>query len=289
MVLFSAPVFSSRVAVAQHPSEVQKLSAEGDHFKALTLFELLPTKKVGTDTRIFVAKSAWALGLNRQAGELFDAVLRDKSISAEVRARVTLSRGAIEYQEGRYQEAALYAEKATSLLADSSPLRGRGYLLWGQALVRAGSIGTAEEKLKAALTDAEGQDKPEINFTLAGVEMRLGKFAEAERRLRAIPTDHERTPLAVRMLASIALETQSYERARFWIERGKSDYPEGFIDSWAEYGLLRSRLAEGDMTKAREIVEQAGKQYAPSDPWLILMQAALEGSEWDRQQSLEAQ
>jgi tetratricopeptide (TPR) repeat protein len=273
---------------AQHPVDVQKLSAEGEHFKALTLFELLPTKKVGTDTRIFVAKSAWALGLNRQAGELFDVVLRDETISQEVRARVTLSRGAIEYQEGRYQEASLYAQKAVSLLHEPSPLRGRGYLLWGQALVRAGAFGTAEEKLKAALADADTEDKPEVYFTLATVEMRLGKYEAAEKNLRAIPLDHDRTPRAVRMLASVALETQSFQRARFWIERGKKDFPEGFIDSWADYGLVRASLAEGDMPKAREIVEQAGKQFAPSDSWLILMQAALEESEWERQQSLEA-
>jgi tetratricopeptide (TPR) repeat protein len=273
---------------AQHPVDVQKLSAEGEHFKALTLFELLPSKKVGADTRLFVAKSAWALGLNRQAGELFDAVLRDEAISPEMRARVTLSRGAIEYQEGRYQEASLYAEKAISFLHEPSPLRGRGYLLWGQALVRAGSFGTAEEKLKAALNDADTEDKPEIHFTLARVEMRLGKHPSAEKNLRAIPLDHEKTPFAVRMLASIAIETQLYERARFWIERGKKDFPEGFIDSWADYGLVRASLAEGDMLKAREIVEQAGKQFAPSDSWLILMQAALEESEWERQQSLEA-
>lgn len=285
--VLAAVLFLTPLSFAQHPVDVQKLSAEGEHFKALSLFELLPAKKVGTDTRIFVAKSAWALGLNRQAGDLFDAVLRDKTLSQEMRARITLSRGAIEYQEGRYQEASLYAEKAISLLSNPSPLRGRGYLLWGQALVRSRAFGTAEEKLKAALAEADNEDKPEIDFTLASVEMRLGKYAAAEKNLRAIPLDHDRTPLAVRMLASIALETQSYERARFWIERGKTDFPEGFIDSWADYGLVCASLAEGDMLKARQLVEQAGKQFPPSDSWLILMQAALEESEWDRRQSLE--
>jgi tetratricopeptide (TPR) repeat protein len=274
-------------AMAQHPVDVQKLSASGEHFKALALYELLPMKKVGTDTRVFVAKSAWALGLNRQAGEIFDAVLRDPQISQESRARLTLSRGAIEYQEDRHQEAALYAEKSVSLLKDQSPLRGRAYLLWGQALMKAGAYGTAEEKLISALADAEEADKPEINFALASVEMRLGKLGAAEKHLRSIPTDHERTPLAVRMLAAIAIETQSFARAQFWIEKGKSDYPEGFIDSWADYGLLQVSLAEGDLLKARGLVDQANKQYPPSDSWLILMQAALEQSEWERQNSLE--
>ncbi len=274
-------------ALAQHPVDVQKLSAGGEHFKALTLYELLPLKKVGTDTRVFVAKSAWALGLNRQAGDIFDIVLRDRDISPETRARITLSRGTLEYQEDRHQEAALYAEKGASLLKDSCPLRGRAYLLWGQALLKAGAYGTAEEKLIAALGDADEADKPEIYFSLASVEMRLGRMGAAEKHLRAIPTDHERTALAVRMLAAIAIETQSYARAQFWIEKGKSDYPEGFIDSWADYSLVQVSLADGDLLKARSLVDQANKQYPPSDSWLILMQAALEQAEWDRHNSLE--
>jgi TolA-binding protein len=89
------------------------------------------------------------------------------------------------------------------------------------------------------------------------------------------------------MLAAIAIETQSYARAQFWIEKGKSDYPEGFIDSWADYSLVQVSLAEGDLLKARTLVEQAHKRFPPSDSWLILMQAALEQSEWERTNSLE--
>lgn len=272
---------------AQHQIDVQRLSAAGEHLKALTLYEILPVRKMGTDTRIAAAKSSWALGLNRQAAEQFDAVLRDATLSLENRARITLSRGIIEYQEERYPEASLYAEKTISYLRDSSPLRGRAYLLWGQSLSRSGAYGAAEYKLEQALSDADEGDKAEINYALGMVEMRIGKLEKAEDRLKAIPAQHDRSATAVRGLASIALQTNQTERARFWIEKGKSSYPEAFLDSWAEYGLMQVAVANGDLPEARKLVDEAQKNYPASDSWLILMRAALEESEWEHRQSLD--
>ncbi len=265
---------------AQHQIDVQRLSAEGEHLRALTLYELLPTRKMGTDTQIAAAKSSWALGLNRQAAEKFDMVLRDVNLSMENRARITLSRGVLEYQEQRYPEASLYAEKTISYLRDTSPLRGRAYLLWGQSLSRTGAYGAAQEKLERALADADEADKAEINFALGMVEMRIGKLEKAEGRFKAIPAQHDRSAASVRALASIALQTQQIEQARFWIEKGKSAYPEAFLDSWAEYGLMQVALVSGDLATARKLTEEAQKNYPASDSWLILMRAALEESEW---------
>ncbi|MFO0416902.1 MAG: tetratricopeptide repeat protein, partial [Pseudomonadota bacterium] len=150
--IFNQPIISS--ALADHPIDVQRLSSEGEHFKALTLYDVLPDRRLGEDTHIAAAKSAWALGLARQAADIFDAVLRDNSLGQDDRARLTLSRGVIEYQEGRYQEAALFAEKAASLIPQGAPLRGRALLLWGQSLVRDKAYATAEEKLTMALNEA---------------------------------------------------------------------------------------------------------------------------------------
>lgn len=280
-------ILHSSASHAQHQIDVQRLSADGEHLKALTLYEILPARKMSTDTRIAAAKSSWALGLNRQAAEQFDTVLRDATLSLENRARITLSRGVLEYQEERYPEASLYAEKTISYLRESSPLRGRAYLLWGQSLSRTGAYGAAEYKLEQALSDADEADKAEINFALGMVEMRIGKLERAEERLRAIPAQHDRSATAVRALASIALQTNQTERARFWIEKGKSAYPEAFLDSWAEYGLMQVAVASGDLPAARKLVDEAQKNYPASDSWLVLMRAALEESEWERKQAVE--
>jgi tetratricopeptide (TPR) repeat protein len=271
-----------RLAEAQHSSEVQKLSAEGDHMKALAMFELLPNKKVVTEARIAAAKSAWALGLNRQAADGFDAILRDPGIAPDTRTRLVLSRGVIEYQEERYQEASLYAEKAIGFMQESAPLRGRAYLLWGQSLLRTGAYSSALEKFQKALADVSPQDRPEAHFALGLVELKLGRYAEAQKDLEAIPMDHVRTPVAVRMLAALALETHHYDRAKFWIEKGQADHPETFVDSWGDYGLVQSAIALGNLDDARRVVERAQKQFSPSDSWLVLMQASLESAEWKK-------
>jgi hypothetical protein len=39
-------------AHAEHPIDIQRLSAEGDHFKALSLYELLPHRQFDTDTYV---------------------------------------------------------------------------------------------------------------------------------------------------------------------------------------------------------------------------------------------
>lgn len=273
-------------ASAQHSSEVQKLSADGEHMKALAMYELLPNKKVVTETRIAAAKSAWALGLNRQAAEGFDAILRDPALQPDIRTRLVLSRGVIEYQEERYQEASLYAEKAIGYMQESAPLRGRAYLLWGQSLLRTGAYSSALEKFQKALADVSPQDKPEAHFALGLVELKLGRYTEAQKDLEAIPMDHVRTPVAVRMLAGLALETHQYDRAKFWIEKGQADHPESFVDSWGDYGLVQAAIAHGNLDEARRVVDRAQKQFGPSDSWLVLMQASLELAEWKKRDSV---
>jgi tetratricopeptide (TPR) repeat protein len=282
LTVLATPMLGS----AQHSAEVQKLSADGEHMKALAMYELLPNKKLVMETRIAAAKSAWALGLNRQAAEGFDTVLRDPTISPDIRTRLILSRGVIEYQEERYQEAALYAEKAISYMRESVPLRGRAYLLWGQSLLRTGAYISAHEKFGKALADVQPQDRPEAHFALALVDLKLDRYEDAQKNLEAIPMDHARTPVAVRMLAGISLETHQYDRVRFWIDKGKVDYPEAFVDSWGDYALVQAALSRDDLEEARRITDIAHKQFPATDSWLVLMQASVEVAEWKKREQV---
>lgn len=270
----------STLVFAEHPIDVQKLSAEGDHFKALSMYELLPDRRLDEDTHIAAARSAWALGMTRQATELFDAILRGDAVGPDERARITLSRGIIEYQEERYQEAALFAEKAATQLPEKAPLRGRAMLLWGQSLYRSQAYSVAEEKLLAALVDAAPSDRPDVALSLGRTLMKLGKVSEAEKTLKLIPASHAHAAEAIRMLARIAFLTKEGERARFWIEKGRSSYTDAFLDSWADFGLVTVALESNDLPRARSVVERAQKRLPPSDNWLILMQSALEQAEW---------
>jgi tetratricopeptide (TPR) repeat protein len=270
----------STFVFADHPVDVQRLSSEGDHFKALTMYELLPERRLNEDTRVAAAKSAWALGLTKQASTLFDAVLRSGTLDNDERARITLSRGVIEFQEERYQEAGLFAEKTTTLLPEKAPLRGRAFLLWGQSLVRAQVYATAEEKLLRALGEMSPADRPDAALALGSVQIKLGRLTDAERSLKTIPASHAHASEAIRMLAAISIQTKQNERARFWIEKGKANYSDAFLDSWPDYGLTKVAIEANDMPQARRVVEKASQRFPPSDPWLILMKAALEQAEW---------
>jgi hypothetical protein len=83
------------------------------------------------------------------------------------------------------------------------------------------------------------------------------------------------------MLASIALQSKQNDRARFWIEKGRANYAESFLDSWADFGLVKVAVEADDLSHARSLVDKAQKRFPPSDPWLILMQSALEQAEWN--------
>lgn len=269
-------------AHSEHPVDVQRLSAEGDHMQALVVYEKLPVRRLDTATHAAAARSAWALGLSRKAADLFDTVLRSDDLDNDERARMTLSRGIIDYQEERYQEAALFAERAVGYLPEKAPLRGRALLLWGQSLFGAKSYSSAESKLWRALAEATPADRPDVAITLGNVQMKIGKLRDAERTLKIIPTDHPQAAEAVRLLAAIALQTNQGDRARFWLEKGKAEYGDAFLDSWADYGQLSAALKSGDVQRARGLLEQAQKRLPPSDAWLIVMQASIEQAVWGK-------
>ena len=269
---------------AEHQIDVQRRSAEGDHFQALAVYELLPNRGMNYVTKIAAGESAWALGDVRRATAIFDSVLREDQISLDERAKILISRGVIEFQEQRYQESSLFAEKAAMGLLKGSPLRVRAELLWGQALTRAKRFVTAEEILVKALKDSGANDRPEIALSLAEVYLQLGKLEEATKILKVIPADHEYAGRAVRFLSQIAVQMDQGARARFWIKKGREGYRESFLDSWADFSLAAIALKQGDVELARGIVEGARSRYPPSDKWLVLIEARLEQAEWSNRE-----
>lgn len=274
----------ANVTNAEHQIDVQRRSAEGDHFKALSIYELLPQRGMNYTTKIAAANSAWALGDRKKASALFDAVLREADVPQEQRARISLSRGIIELQEERYQECSLFAEKAVALLKDGAPLRIRGLLLLGQALAEMKRFASAEERLIEALRDAGASDRPEIALALANVQVKLGKLDDAQKVLKLVPANHEYAGTAVRLLSRIALQSENTVRAQFWLKKGRSDYEESFLDSWSDFSLTKIALRQGDIMTARGIVEAARQRFPPSDRWLILMEADLEQAEWQERE-----
>ena len=110
--------------------------------------------------------------------------------------------------------------------------------------------------------------------------MRLGKYDEARQQLENIPLNHERTAMAIRHLAHIALKGERFETAGFWLQRGRETYPDSFIDSWVDYAMLEIAVHLGDSAQVEMVRAQAQQKYPPSDQWLGLLNAAAESYEW---------
>ena len=275
-----AVLLQAAPAVAQHAIEIQRKTAKGDYFEALTLYERMPKRTVTSAARVAAGKAAWALSLPARAVEEFDAVLRGSDITPSDRAKLLLSRGIIEYQEGRYQTAILFAEKLSALLDSPSTYRAKAWLLWAESLSKLNSYGAAEQKYEKALAESAEEDRAEIRYLLGVCELKLGDTVKSRAQFEQIPFENERAPQAIRALAQISLDEGRVNEAGFWLRKGRSEFPEEFLDAWVDYALIQVAIKENNREDVSVIQAEAAKKYPPSDYWLTLLNAAAEAYNW---------
>lgn len=266
--------------VAEHPIDIQRLAARGDYYEALLAYERIPKRVMTSDAVLAAAKSAWALSLPDRAIEEYEHLLAQPGLPITERARIELSRGIIELQEGRPQVAVVYAERAVNRLADPSELRSRIWLLWAESLAAVKSLDMAEDRYTKALEEAAPESRAEIYFLRGQCRMMLGKDFDAVSDLKEVPLHNDRTGASLRYLAQIEYKLNNIQESAFWLETGRKDYPEDFLDSWVDYVLLTNAADEGSILKVRSIREEANKKYPPSDYWISLMEARAEALEW---------
>lgn len=275
------------IGYTEEPIDVQIQTSRGEHLKALVTYDTIPKRKMTTDAAIAAGRSAWALSLPERAIEEFEKALLDSTLSPVERGRTLLTRGIIELQEGRYQVAALYADKATKVLEEAGPLRAKAWLLSGQSLARLGNYGAAAERLRNALDESSEEDEGEIRYQLGDALLKLNRLPEAEEHLQAVPVGHDRTASAVRRLAEIALSLNKPEQAAHWLNKGRTDYPDAFLDSWVDYALVQSAIGTKDFVRAEQIQSAANQKYTKSDFWLSMLNAASEIAHWDANNQVE--
>lgn len=278
--LTGAVVAAPTIVGAQHSMDVQRRSADTEHLAALVAYERTPRRTLSSEARIAAGRSAWALSLSDRALEEFERVASDSALDPVEQARLHLSAGIIHFQEGRYQVASVKAERAVALLSTAGPLRSKANFLWAESLYRLGSLGPAAEKYGVALSEAAPEDQPDIHFALGTCARGLGTYEVAREHFEKVPLRHERTPEAIRNLAEIALDMKNFTNAGFWLARGRSDYPDQFLDSWTDYALVRVAIQSGKLNEVRELRAQAQGKYPPSDGWLTLLNAEAEAYEW---------
>jgi len=275
LLFLSMPVW----VMADHPIEVQRKSARGEHFEALVLYDRLAQRNMTPDARLAAAKSAWALGLVDKAVAEFDHLIVQDELTTYEQGRIHLMRSILEYQEQRYQVSTLYAERAVKALS-AGTLRGKAWLVWGDSLQELGKNGDAQEKYTKAIEELVVDERPEAYYRMGLNLLRLGKSTEAQAAFENVPLGHARTPSTIRELARIALDNEEFDNAAFWLARGRSDYPDHFLDSWVDYALIRIGQEQGELKKVREMQKQVQEKYPPSDSWLTLLLASSEVFEW---------
>lgn len=287
ILIFILTLLCSTPVRADYPIDVQRFVAEGDYYSAMLSFERMPKRIATTDSVLAAAQSAWALSLPSVAVEHFERALQDRDLPDVERARIEFSRGAIELQENNPQVAIVFAERALRRISEASPLRGKVWLLWAESLMKLGSPGAAEDRYQKALQEVAEEDRPEAAFLLGQCQLSLGNAAGARENFARIPLTHPRTPEAIRALALLSLKTGDYTQTSFWLETGRSRFPDKFLDSWVDYALLSAAAREENIARVQEIRAAAAGKYPPSDPWLTLLEARAEAVLWEQRQTKE--
>lgn len=275
------------IVYAQHPIDIQRASAAGEHFQAIVFAEKMPKRVATYDSSIALAKSAWALGLNQRALEEFDRILRSYNLGAEEKARIQVSKAILVFQEGRFQEAALHAEQAIREIGQSDSLvalRSKAHFVLAESFSKQDALGRAEEHYALALQGALPSEQPQIHYSLGALQLKLGKFDAAKTHFEQIPVNHDLTPRAIRGLAEVHLELGRPEAVTFWLSKARKEYPDHFLDSWVDYALMRSAIQQGHAEEVQTLREQVANRLPPSDPWVVLLNAAAEAHEWSRRQ-----
>lgn len=267
---------------SQTPTDVQMLSSNGEHYKALVTYEKIPKRRITTDAKIAYGRSCWALGLTKEAVAAFDEALLDESVSSLERGRIFLSRSIIEFQDKNYQTTVLFAQKAIDAVETAGPLRAKMYLLAGQAHMKLANYGVAEQQLSKALDEAASTDKPDIYFHLGEARFNMNQLEEAKQSYESIPTSYDRISFVIRRLAEIALAQNNPKQASFWLTKGRTDYADSFLDSWVDYALAEAAIAQNLTDEIRKIRADANTRFAQSDYWLSLLNASAESYEWKR-------
>lgn len=265
---------------AQHPIDIQRMTADGEYYAALNAFLELPKRRITTETTLAAAKAAWGLSLPVQAVSYFESALADQNLTNTDRARINLARGIIDFQEERFQVAAVYAEKVVSLLPTAAPLRGRAWELWADSLAKQNLYGPAEAKYQLAVKELEADALPAVSFRLGLCRNSLGKYDLARQAFEQVPLNHPLAAEAVLHLALIALELQRFDQAHFWLQTGRKRFPESFLDSWVDYEQIRIAIHNQDEKSLQELLEQAEERHPPSDYWLTLAQSAAVAYQW---------
>ncbi|RMD85949.1 MAG: hypothetical protein D6808_04295 [Candidatus Dadabacteria bacterium] len=269
----------------QMPVDVEKAMANKQYLAALEIYEKMPRRRRTTSSAVAAAKSAWALGLSNYAKEEFDRAIELGELKHDLtpldKVRIFFSKAVIEFQSGNFNLCIEYCESALKLLNGEGPLKGQILMLMGDSYLKLRKYAKAEKSYTAAVKRLNGEDKVDGLYAVAWVQYNIGKYEQASRNLKKIPLYSVKSPLAIRLLALIALEKEDFERLVFWLNKGKEQFPDEFLDSWVNYALMIGYIGLDQKAEVAKLRKATSEKYPSSDPWVILLNARAEEYEWE--------
>ena len=263
-------------ANAQHASQVETDQQRGDHFSAMLNFDKIPKRKINPETRVTVAKSAWALSLPEKALYEFEQALVSTELPASEQQIARLSQAIIHLQEQRPDQGLVIARKLAEELPSDSALNAKVQMLIGNCLIAMGLKTQAEEHFALAFTQASYQERSEVAFQLGELLSQLGRWDESESYLKTISQEDDRAIDAQLLLLEINFNNKKYAQAEKYLSEISSSFPESLKTPWIYY--VRGSLAvnKNDQELLNEVVRESQNKLAPSDPWLNMLQADYE-------------
>jgi tetratricopeptide (TPR) repeat protein len=223
------------------------------------------------------------LGLANQAASYFDEALRfpEQTISQEDRARVNLMRGVIEYQEHRLDTAVIYAQESLKSAEEIPGLLNAVHLLLGDIASAKNDYKIAQAHYEQALQDVAPSEKGEVEYRLGNILASQHQDEAAIAAYQRVPVDSVKAPEAIRSIAKLEFDSGKFNDVKFWLNKGRTDYPDRFLDSWVDYVLVESALRLHDIESADEVAVRARASFPPSEGWMVLLEGSLEKAKWD--------
>jgi tetratricopeptide (TPR) repeat protein len=262
-------------ASAQHPSEIVKLNAEGDHYQSILHYLRLPQRRLQAEAAIAAAKSAWALSLPQLALEAYDKVFQF-DIASTKKSQIFLSRAIIHFQEGQYELSSVNAENAIEELPVPSSFRAKAWYLWGESLLNLKYSGKSIEKYIHAIEESDEQGRSDIYFSLGKAYLDQGDVINAMESFEKIDPVSDMYPQALKKLVWLYIESSNFEKAEELITFGKYNYPNVFMESMIDYSWMLILLKKGDSKKIESALKEIEEKVSPSDTWLPIIQGSVE-------------
>ncbi len=282
MLLIGIGLFVPSV-LAESPSAIQQMSADGDHYRAMVAWERSSKRQMTPQAILAAAESSWALGLEAQALDLVSKAVATGQLTKREHARALIMQAVVHRQRGEFDLSYLRASHAREQVTQDDPFAVRAGVILVDVLIEQRKYEQARILAKQTKVYAEPDLKAELTFKEAQAARAREDESGARTLLLEIPRNHGRAAETLRLLSELAVSRGDFNEAKLFLERGREDFPDKFLDSWTLYQLAKASAEMGERNKAEDYIVELQRSFPESDPWRVVAIAYMEQKAWRHQ------